>query len=181
MDCRTFRDNHLAFLDDALDDAELVAMQRHLAECEVCAQHDTAVRRSLLVFRNLPHIEPSADFRARLDARLDAVRRSMSVGQSTPMPRGPGLGTFFASAAGVIAAGYLLTAAFDWNAAPQDLALAPVVATRPAEPPTPAPIASPAIVTSVSSGMALWPAALMAEQAPVHFAASQFQLANWTR
>ena len=47
--------------------------------------------------------------------------------------RGPGLGTFVATAAGVMAAGYLLTAAFDWNAPPRDLVLAPVIASWPAE------------------------------------------------
>ena len=118
MDCRSFRDNHLAFLDDALDDADLVAMQCHLAECEACAQHDTAVRRSLLVFRNLPPIQPSADFQARLEQRLCAVRRAMHAAQAMSTHRGPGLGTFAATAAGVMVAGYLLTAAFDWNAPP---------------------------------------------------------------
>jgi len=183
MDCRSFRGNHLAFLDGALDDAALVAMQCHLAECEACAEHDTAVRRSLLVFRNLPPIEPSADFQARLNKRLDAVRRAMQAAQAIPPHRGPGLGTFVATATGVMAAGFLLTAAFDWTAPPRDLALAPVIASRPAEvaefatPPAP----NPAIIASVSSGMAVWPAALIAEQAPVHFASSQFHLASWTR
>jgi anti-sigma factor RsiW len=176
MDCRTFRDNHLAFLDDALADTALVAMQRHLNECAACSKHDTAVRRSLLVFRNLPAIEPSADFQARLNARLYEARRTA---RSAPTYRGPGLSAFAATAAGVMAAGYLVVAAFDWNARPNDLALPPVVATRPATPPAADP--SQALVASVSSGMPLWPTALVAEQAPVHFINSQFQLAGWAR
>ena len=179
MDCRIFRDDHLAFLDDTLDDARLVAMQRHIAECAACARHDVAVRRSLLVFRNLPQITPSASFQARLDARLCALRAEQMVRRGTTLQRGPAMGTFAATAAGLMAAGFLLTAAFDWNAAPRDLALAPVVATRPVDVDMPA--ASPTVVTSVSSGMPLWPAALMAEQAPVEFANSQFQLASWSR
>jgi hypothetical protein len=92
------------------------------------------------------------------------------------------MGTFAATAAGLMAAGFLLTAVFDWNAAPRDLALAPVVATRPVEVTDVAmPAASPAVVTSVSSGMPLWPAALIAEQAPVDFANSEFQLTSWSR
>ena len=178
MDCRTFRDDHLAFLDDALNDARLVAMQRHIAECADCARHDVAVRRALLVFRNLPQITPSAGFQARLDARLCALRAEQMVRPGT-LQRGPAMGTFAATAAGLMAAGFLLTAAFDWNAAPRDLALAPVVASRPVDDAMPA--ASPAVVTSVSSGMPLWPAALIAEQAPVEFANSQFQLASWSR
>ncbi len=34
--------------------------------CLECTRHDTRIRRSLLIVRNLPRIEPSADFRARL-------------------------------------------------------------------------------------------------------------------
>jgi len=37
------------------------------------------------------------------------------------------------------------------------------------------------VVASVSSGMPLWPAALIAEQAPMHFVNSEFQLASWSR
>ena len=178
MDCSNFRDDHLAFLDDTLDDARLVAMQRHLAECASCARHDVAVRRALLVFRNLPQITPSAGFQARLDARLRALRAEQAA-QRAVVQRGPAMGTFMATAAGLMAAGFLLTAVFDWTAAPQDLALAPVVASRPVE--AAMPVASPAVVTSVSSGMPLWPAALIAEQAPVHFVNSEFQLASWSR
>ena len=178
MNCSTFRDDHLAFLDDTLDDARLVAMQRHLAECARCAKHDVAVRRALLVFRNLPQIAPSANFQSRLDARLRALRAEQGA-PSRPVQRGPAMGTVVATATGLMAAGFLLTAAFDWTATPQDLALAPVVASRPVE--VAMPVASPAVVASVSSGMPLWPAALIAEQAPMHFVNSEFQLASWSR
>jgi hypothetical protein len=40
------------------------------------------------------------------------------------------------------------------------------------------PMVSPAIVASVSMGMPVWPAALLATQAPVHFATSEFSLAS---
>jgi hypothetical protein len=70
MDCREFSDQHLAFVDDTLPGIELVRMQRHIVECEGCAKQDAKVRRALLLFRNLPSIEPSADFASRLEARL---------------------------------------------------------------------------------------------------------------
>ena len=95
MDCRSFRANHLAFLDGALDDAALVAMQCHLAECEACAEHDTAVRRGLLVFRNLTPVEPSPDFATRLHARLLALRQP---DQRAELFRAPGMGAFVAAA-----------------------------------------------------------------------------------
>ncbi len=74
MDCTDFRRHHLAYLDDTLPGDVLVAAERHRVECAACGAHDTLVRRSLLLARNLPSIEPSADFTARLDARLREVR-----------------------------------------------------------------------------------------------------------
>jgi anti-sigma factor RsiW len=71
MDCREFCDKHVPFVDDTLAGIELVRMQRHIAECESCAKHDARVRRALLIFRNLPSIQPSADFSQRLEARLN--------------------------------------------------------------------------------------------------------------
>jgi hypothetical protein len=43
------------------------------------------------------------------------------------------------------------------------------------------PPSGPAMVTSVSAGLTIWPAALFAEQVPVRFAHSQLELANYTR
>ncbi|HEY0778159.1 MAG TPA: hypothetical protein VGD56_09355 [Gemmatirosa sp.] len=74
MDCTDFRRHHLAYVDDTLPGDVLVAAERHRVECAACGAHDTLVRRSLLLARNLPSIEPSSDFAARLDARLCAVR-----------------------------------------------------------------------------------------------------------
>jgi hypothetical protein len=59
------------------------------------------------------------------------------------------------------------------------LILAPVVATIPE--PAPSPLANPALVASVSTGMPVWPVALLAEQAPMHFANSEFQLTSFNR
>ena len=43
-----------------MSDADVVAMQLHLSECDECARRDTALRRGLLVFRNLTPVELSA-------------------------------------------------------------------------------------------------------------------------
>jgi hypothetical protein len=163
MNCGSFRDNHAAYVDDALDRAEHAAMQRHRAECLSCASHDTAVRRALLLFRNMPTIEPSPEFSARLHARLRAEARS---------PRAGGVGAVVSAAAGIVAAGYLAVAFFGVpGSVTAELALAPVVAT--AREPAPPPIniyapQSPAIVASVSAGLPVWPAAMMATQMPMH-------------
>src|SRR5215213_5896341 len=66
MKCREFKSNHVGFIDDLLSAADMSEMRRHLVACPKCATLDTRIRRSLLVVRNLPRIEPSADFFARL-------------------------------------------------------------------------------------------------------------------
>lgn len=177
MDCREFREKHVAFVDDTLPGIDLVAMQRHVLECEPCARHDASVRRALMVLRSLPEIEPSPDFAERLNARLHAVG---PVDMSTPPGRnGPALRSFLVAAASVITIGYLTVHLLEWNEPPRPIQLAPVVATRPALPPTP--VATPALVASVSAGVPVWSAVLMAEQAPMHFADTQTQLVSWTR
>jgi Putative zinc-finger len=211
MDCSTFRDNHAAYIDGVLGERALVAMQCHVRECPACAEHDTAVRRALLLFRNMPAIEPSPDFSARLHERIRAAR-----GRDAPAYRqGPGLSAFAAAAAVVVATGYVAVGTFNWATPTRELALMPVVATaspartpparqpreapQPAESPespespgslsqlvravgeddaTPSPLTSPTIVASVSAGLPVWPAAFLAQEAPMHFAASEFKLVS---
>jgi hypothetical protein len=191
MDCGTFRKNHAAFLDNALDELELTAMRAHRAECEACADHDATVRRALLLFRNMPMIEPSPDFTRRLNARLRSTERSLAL--THVATRGPSWTSFAWAASGVLAAGYILMAVVGGtgSTSPQELALAPVIVTAtvptaridsaPIGPIRSSPMASPAIVASVSMGMPVWPAAMLAAQAPMHFAASEFQLVSLTR
>lgn len=188
MDCATFRDNHACFIDNALDALALAAMRTHRVECSACAEHDAMVRRALLLFRNMPDIEPSPDFGRRLNARL----RATEFARTRAGVRGPSWTSFGWAASGVLAAGYILVAVFGGAGSirAHELALAPVVVTAavataaidsvPVGPMRMSPMASPAIVASVSMGMPVWPAALLAAQAPMHFAASEFQLVSLT-
>jgi hypothetical protein len=188
MNCATFRDTHSLFIDGMLDDAGVVAMECHIAECAECAGLDTRIRRGLLLFRNASLIAPSAEFGERLRARLRDEQRAARARSAPPRAasRGPGRGTFAAAAAGMAALGYFAAAGRAPDA--RELALPPVVATRPAEPPAqivadamPSPMSSPALLASVSTGMPLWPSALLVEQAPLHFATSEFQLTSYGR
>src|SRR5258706_14168703 len=70
MDCREFRNKHVAFVDGLLPAFEMDALLRHLHVCSSCARQDTKIRRSLLIVRNLPPIEPSPEFIRRLNTRL---------------------------------------------------------------------------------------------------------------
>lgn len=194
MNCSTFREKHSSLLDDVLDDREFVAMHRHLAECADCAAYDAHVRRALLLFRDVPLIEASASFAERLSVRLHQERRAAArAGAASPTiaTRGPGLGVFAAAAVSVAAVGYVAAATFAPRDAARELSLPPVVATRPAAPPAPvlaaasdagpSPVSSPALMASVSTGMPLWPTALLVDQAPLNFATSEFQLTSYGR
>ena len=172
MDCRTFQKDHVAFIDDTLPAVDMVRMSAHLAECPACAKHDASERRALLLFRNLPRVEPSAEFRSRLDSRLREAKLSMAPGRPTMPYR-----NLIVAASLAIVAGTWAARSLDRVTVPT-LMLAPVVATIP-EPASP--LANPALVASVSTGVPVWPVALLAEQAPVHFANAEFQLASFNR
>lgn len=75
MDCRAFRQLHGDWVDDVLDPQESETLERHAADCGACARFDTLARRALMVARNAPQIEVSADFNTRLHARLAEERR----------------------------------------------------------------------------------------------------------
>ena len=177
MDCRAFHKRHVAYVDDTLSAVETAEMHAHVAKCSYCARHDTTVRRSLLLVRNLPTIEPSLDFNSRLNARLRELGPASALSQhAAPLRR---FSWLTAAVAMIATIGTLSIASIEFMAPPQQLALAPVVATRPK--PQPPPVANHAIVTSASVGMPVWPTVLTVDQAPMHFVRAEFQQASWTR
>lgn len=198
MDCRHFREQHLAYLDDTLPGDAMAEAQRHLLTCDACAAHDTRVRRSLVLVRNhLPEIEPSADFRHRLNARL-ATCRSEPVDDLDVLPvapagrRWPGRQAWLAMAAGL---GVVTTAALQLRGRapsepqlPPALAVAPAVHIVPLRPVRVQPIAREQAGTSVA-----WPGLRLvgADRAgtglplpaplPLRAASSEFTLITYTR
>ena len=162
MDCREFRENHFAFVDDTLPGVELIGMQMHLTECEECSRHDATVRRSLMLFRSLPRIEPSADFAEKLERKLRAARISEAAAHGSNTRR-LGAALTLTSAAMLAYIGFALRRVDT----PQDIVLPPVVAVASvgdAQAPT------PEMIAATPAGLPLWTAALYVEQAPVHFA-----------
>jgi len=170
MDCREFQDNHFAFIDDMLSGIELVAMQRHIAECSNCAKHDTVVRRSLLLFRNLPRIEPSAGFADRLNARLKEVKNE----NISPFHHSRKFAATVAITS-MLMLGYIGTSLRDVDT-PQDIVFPPVIASLPEQEIAPITTPAPALVASAAAGLPIWTAALYAELQPVHFASADLQL-----
>ncbi|MDQ3673603.1 MAG: zf-HC2 domain-containing protein [Gemmatimonadota bacterium] len=182
MDCREFSEKHLAFVDDTLAGIELVRMQRHTAECEPCAKHDAKVRRALLLFRNLPSIEPSTGFSDRLEARLQEAHQNDLLLETTRLNLKRGvLAATFATVASAFMLAYIGNTLYQTEVA-RDVVMPPVIAlaTEP-DPTTPFTTSTPAIVASASAGLFIWPVALFAEEVPVRFAHSRFEMAKLER
>ena len=166
MDCRDFREKHLQFVDDTLAGVELVGMQMHVTECEECARQDAAVRRSLMLFRNLPRIEPSADFSRRLEMKL----REAKLADASLLQNGRTrtLGATVAITSAVMLA--YIGVSLRQIDAPQAIMMPPVVALASAVEQPNIGDPGPEMIASVPAGLPLWTAALFAEQTSVHFA-----------
>lgn len=180
MDCREFRNKHVAFVDDLLSAVEMDAMQQHTTVCSRCSRQDTAVRRSLMLVRSLPTIEPSPDFVARLNARLEELGPVSRMDFVAPRPFLPSVGAFAVVAAGIVAVAYMAIETTRYFTPPQELRVVPAIASA-FEPAPTVPIANAAFVASVPTGMPVWPAVLMVGEAPMHFANMEFQDASLTR
>jgi len=168
MDCREFRESHFAFVDDTLPGVELVRMQMHITECESCARHDAAVRRSLMLFRNLPSIQPSAGFSQRLEQRLlDARMADMAAANSG---RSRKLAATVAVTS-VVILGYIGVSLREVDY-PRDIVFPPVVASAPSSGATQIDSPAPEMVVAVPAGLPIWTAALYAEQTAVYFASA---------
>jgi len=174
MDCREFRNKHVAFVDDLLPAVEMDAMQRHLLTCSGCSRQDTRVRRSLMMVRSLPPIETSPDFMQKLNDRiadLGPVSRTDRVVTNTAFL--PSLGAFAALAAGVAVVAYMAVETSHYFAPGQNPQRPALVATSP-DAEAAAAISNAALVASVPTGIPVWPAVIMAGQSPLRFASMQF-------
>lgn len=81
MQCPEFLDRYTEFRDGLVSGSrELRRFQRHLVACADCREYDATVRRGVVALQSAGQIQPSADFRRRLDARLN-VERSRLQGE----------------------------------------------------------------------------------------------------
>jgi anti-sigma factor RsiW len=173
MDCKAFTTRHPAYIDDTLPGVEMSAMRDHLAECTRCARRDREVRRALMLVKNLPPITVSDGFQDRLRSRLAAESAAPVV---VPEPR--------VSQAGmtkwVVAAGLLIVVAGGITSLPSredaPTRLPAVFAAAPEAPSTDD--SAPAYMASMSTGIPMWPALMLAEEGPLRFAAAGVQHAT---
>ena len=168
MDCREFRERHAPFVDLMCSAHDENEMREHVRICSDCRRLDTRIRRSLMLVRSLPTIEPSPDFRARLEAKLRAV--SLEPAMPVPKPMRFSARAFASIAAGVAFVTYLATDLVR-RADPVEVTMPPVVATLPE--PESMQVATPAMVAAVPTGMSVWPAIMLASQAQIQFVAAE--------
>jgi len=187
MDCRQFRTEHLAYLDDTLPGNVMAEAQQHLMRCEACAAHDRMVRRSLMLVRNLPEIAPSEAFSERLQARLAACRTASTDVEFhedpflTPPAERAGWHrrtVWLAMAASVAMVGTVSWSGTDGQAA--DPALPPVFAAAPAPLAPVVPELSPALLQAMSTGNPMWSMVQLIEEMPAHAIATShaFELSS---
>lgn len=163
MNCREFKSNHVGFIDDLLSAADMAEMRRHVLGCQNCSTLDTRIRRSLLVVRNLPQIQPSADFFARLSEALKQAP------PPTPARRPfAAAAAFTAVTAALAAAVYFAMAVTSNRATPAPAGPAAQMAAT--VPLTPVPMNEVAIAATVPAGVPVWPAMFMVGELPTHFA-----------
>ncbi len=188
MDCKSFRKQHLAYLDDTMPGDEMATAQHHVMVCDGCAAHDTLVRRSLMVARSMPTLEPSADFQARLRARLAECRdecrdeRSAMVAR-TSLQNAPRSAVSRNTRVVMAVAASTVLGAFVWQgwtgASAPELSMQPVIASQPAMP-TPVSYITPELMQAMATGNPVWPAAMIIEDAPTRFVNNGFTLATFS-
>ncbi len=175
MDCREFHEHHLSYVDDTLPGVELVHMQLHLNECPDCARHDATIRRSLMLFRSLPRIEPSADFSRALERKLrEAKLEDSAVMRTSRTTRRLGAAVTVSSVLILAYIGFSLRQVDT----PQDIVLPPVVALASSVEAQVSSSPAPEMIAAVPVGLPLWTAALFAEQTPAHFASIELTSAR---
>ena len=170
MDCRQFRKQHAYFIDDMLSGVETWAMRDHVTACASCSRFDTQLRRSLLIARQAPTLEPSQGFQRKLSARLAAEKLARPAFHEMTPPSRKRRVPLMAAAAAVLAVGATAIGVIATPpVAPVAIVAENSVPTRPLpetgiDAPRPAPVAQEQPVH---------PAMLLAQRVTEQFAASQ--------
>jgi hypothetical protein len=131
------------------------------------------VRRALFLVRNLPPIEAPPDLGIRIKERL-IVEGDREVVHS---PRSRFLQPGLLLGGGAVATALALALILSGGEEELPPKLPPAVASVAAELSVHEELAPPAFVASMSTGMPVWPALLLAEEGTLRLAASEV---NWT-
>ena len=170
MDCKEFTTRHAAFIDDTLPGFQMAAMREHLADCAKCARRDADVRRALFLLKNLPQVQVSDGFQEKLRERIT------TEGPAYQGHRSIGHGNVKWAAAAALLIAVVGVQAWPEDSKGEELTRLPAVfASKPLD-------AfgygvddesAPAYVASMSTGIPMWPALMLAEEGPLRFAGRQ--------
>ena len=185
MDCREFRKQHFAYLDDTLPGDEMSAALRHVMACDSCAAHDSMVRRSLMLVRNMQVIEPSADFRQRMQARIAETRIATQRERFAMAEReanGSSRRMKQPIVLSAVAASVMVMGTMAWREVPPRQAKAAPAPPTASVVKAPAPIDttlqpvyfSPGMVQAMATGNPMWPAALLVDDTPAQLVNAEF-------
>ena len=177
MDCQTFLKKHDAFVDDTLPGVSMAVMRDHLDHCSRCARRDADIRRALLLIRNLPPPRVSDGFDDRL---RDRIKREGTAPQTVSRSWSSWL-----LVRGAAVAALLLAVAVGGMGLRGEATLVPVLGPAVVTGGHVAPYArddpAPAFVASMSTGIPMWPALMLAEEGPLLFATPELQAASYSR
>jgi anti-sigma factor RsiW len=168
MDCKDFANHHSAYIDDTLPGFRMAAMRDHLTSCSRCSKRDNEVRRALFVLKNIQPIQVSEGFEDRLRARITAEgpayvpQKSSSVGAM----KWAAAAALVVTVAGVSS----WTSRGHGDVTPTRLAAVFVAVPSTYESED---ASAPAYVASMSTGIPMWPALMLAEEGPRRFAVMQ--------
>jgi anti-sigma factor RsiW len=87
MKCENVAKELVAYLDRRASSAERHEMEKHLAECAACHTRAEEFRNLWNVMNEMPMVEPSLDFDARVRQRVAAEPRRNWLGWFVPQPR----------------------------------------------------------------------------------------------
>lgn len=87
MKCEEVSNELIAYLDHRMDSAERHEVEEHLAGCEACRARTNEFRRVWKVMDEVPFIEPSLGFDARIRQRVAAEPRRTWFHWMVPQPR----------------------------------------------------------------------------------------------
>ena len=72
MDCTEFHNSYSDFTDGFLDEAQEIAVHRHMSECPPCRRFHEALQWGVGELRRQPRVLPSVGFQERLERRIRA-------------------------------------------------------------------------------------------------------------
>ncbi len=157
----------------------MTAAQQHLLLCDACAAHDTMMRRSLMLARNIPSLGLSEGFEGRLRMRLAECKKEAAA----PAHNSSLLATrvLAAAVAAGLVAGVVLWQGMTPTGASQT-AVQPVIAVQSAPLVTKtqqqrrvSPV-SPALMQAMATGNPVWPATMILDEMPTHLINASYGL-----